>query len=39
VESNRGRGSMAGRRPQQQHMAREHAPVQHRSGGGDGRRR
>ena len=38
VESNRGRGSMAGRRPQQ-HVARTHAPVEHRSSGGGGRRR
>ncbi len=38
MESNRGRGSMAGRRPEQ-HMARQHAPAQHRSGGGGGRRR
>jgi hypothetical protein len=37
VESNRGRGSMAGRRPEQ-HMARTHAPAEHHSGGG-GRRR
>ncbi len=37
AESNRGRGSMAGRRPQE-HMARMHAPVHHSSGGG-GRRR
>ena len=37
TESNRGRDSMAGRRPQQ-HMAREHAPAEHRGGGG-GRRR
>jgi hypothetical protein len=41
VESNRGRGSMAGRRPQPHpQMARQHALVQHRpSGGGGGRRR
>jgi hypothetical protein len=38
MESNRGRGSMAGRRPQQ-HVARTHAPVEHRSSGGGGRRR
>ncbi|HUJ96079.1 MAG TPA: DUF3300 domain-containing protein [Terriglobales bacterium] len=38
MESNRGRASTAGRRPQQ-HMARDHAPAQHRSGGGGGRRR
>ncbi|HUN62414.1 MAG TPA: DUF3300 domain-containing protein [Candidatus Sulfotelmatobacter sp.] len=38
MESNRGRESMAGRRPQQ-HMAREHAPAEHHSGGGGGRRR
>ena len=40
MESNRGRSSMAGRSAQP-HMAREHAPVQHRSfgGGGGGRRR
>jgi hypothetical protein len=38
AESNRGRGSMAGRRPQQ-HMARTHAPAPHRSSGGGGRRR
>ena len=38
AESNRGRGSMAGRRPQQ-HMARMHAPAPHRSFGGGGRRR
>jgi Protein of unknown function (DUF3300) len=38
MESNRGRGSMGGRRPQQ-HMARMHAPREHRSGGGGGRRR
>ncbi len=38
MESNRGRDSMAGRRPQQ-HMARMHAPAQHRSFGGGGRRR
>lgn len=37
MESNRGRASMAGRRPQQ-HTAREHAPAQHHSSGG-GRRR
>jgi hypothetical protein len=42
VESNRGRDSMAGRRPQPHpQTAREHAPVQHRpsGGGGGGRRR
>jgi hypothetical protein len=38
AESNRGRGSMAGHRPQQR-MARMHAPAQHRSSGGGGRRR
>jgi len=40
MESNRGRNSMAGRSAQPR-MAREHAPVQHRSfgGGGGGRRR
>ncbi|MFY9911383.1 MAG: DUF3300 domain-containing protein [Candidatus Sulfotelmatobacter sp.] len=38
AESNRGRGSMAGRRPQQ-HMARMHAAAPHRSFGGGGRRR
>jgi len=37
LESNRGRGSMGGRRSQP-HMARMHAPTEHRSGGG-GRRR
>ncbi len=38
MESNRGRGSMAGR--SQPRMAREHAPAEHRSfGGGGGRRR
>ena len=37
AESNRGRNSMAGRRPQQ-HMAHEHAPAEHH-GGGDGHRR
>jgi len=37
MESNRGRGSMEGRRSQA-HMARMHAPAEHRSGGG-GRRR
>jgi hypothetical protein len=37
MESNRGRGSMEGRRSQP-HMARAHAPAEHRSGGG-GRRR
>jgi uncharacterized protein DUF3300 len=37
-ESERGRGSMAGRRPQQ-HMARTHAPAEHHSSGGGGRRR
>ena len=38
MESNRGRGSMAGRSPQPR-MAREHAPAEHRSFGGGGRRR
>ena len=38
MESNRGRGSMGGRRPQP-HMARMQAPREHRSGGGGGRRR
>jgi hypothetical protein len=38
MESNRGRASMAGRRPQQ-HVARMHAPAQHRPSGGGGRRR
>jgi hypothetical protein len=40
MESNRGRASMAGRRPQE-HVARMRAPAQHRSsgGGGGGRRR
>ncbi len=38
VESNRGRESMAGRRPQQ-HMARMHAPAPHHFSGGGGRRR
>ena len=37
MESDRGRGSMGGRRSQQ-HMARMHAPAEHHSGGG-GRRR
>jgi hypothetical protein len=37
MESNRGRGSMGGRRSQPR-MARMHAPAEHRSGGG-GRRR
>ncbi|MGP0096044.1 MAG: DUF3300 domain-containing protein [Terriglobales bacterium] len=37
MESNRGRGSMAGRRSQPR-VARTHAPAEHRSGGG-GRRR
>jgi len=37
MESNRGRGSMEGRRSQP-HMARTHAPAEHHSGGG-GRRR
>ena len=37
MESNRGRGSMEGRRSQP-HMARAHAPAEHHSGGG-GRRR
>ncbi|MGB6679535.1 MAG: DUF3300 domain-containing protein [Terriglobales bacterium] len=37
MESNRGRGSMGGRRSQP-HMARMHAPAEHHSGGG-GRRR
>ncbi|MGA9988902.1 MAG: DUF3300 domain-containing protein [Terriglobales bacterium] len=38
MESNRGRGSMAGRRSQPR-MARVHAPAEHHSGGGGGRRR
>jgi hypothetical protein len=38
MESNRGRGSMEGRRSQP-HMARMHAPAEHHSGGGGGRRR
>jgi len=38
AERNRGRNSMAGRHPQQ-HMAREHAPAEHHSGGGGGHRR
>lgn len=38
AESNRGRASMAGRRPQQ-HMMRQHAPAEHHSSGGGGRRR
>ncbi len=38
MESNRGRDSMAGRRPEQ-HMARMRAPAEHRSFGGGGRRR
>jgi hypothetical protein len=39
MESNRGRGSMEGRRSQPR-MARTHAPAEHRSGGGGrGRRR
>ncbi len=38
AESNRGRDSMASRRPQQR-MARMHTPAQHRSFGGGGRRR
>src|SRR5580704_9423559 len=38
MESNRGRASMAGRRPQQ-HVARMRAPVQHRPSGGGARRR
>jgi Protein of unknown function (DUF3300) len=38
MESQRGRDSMAGRRPQQ-HMAHEHAPAMHHSSGGGGRRR
>jgi len=38
AESNRGRGSMAGHRPQQR-MARMHTPAEHRSFGGGGRRR
>jgi hypothetical protein len=38
MEGNRGRQSMAGRRPQQ-HMARMHAPAEHHSFGGGGRRR
>ncbi|MGB7434755.1 MAG: DUF3300 domain-containing protein [Candidatus Acidiferrum sp.] len=37
AESNRGRASMASRRPQQ-HMMRQHAPAEH-FGGGGGRRR
>jgi len=37
VESSRGRNSMGGRRSEP-HMAREHAPAEHRGGGG-GRRR
>jgi len=38
TESNRGRSSMATRRPQQ-HTARAHAPVEHHAGGGGGGRR
>src|SRR5580658_8645039 len=38
MESNRGRGSMEGRRSQPR-MARAHAPAEHHSGGGGGRRR
>jgi hypothetical protein len=38
AESNRGRGSMAGRRPQE-HAVREHAPAEHHSSGGGERRR
>jgi Protein of unknown function (DUF3300) len=38
AESNRGRTSMAGRRPQQR-PTREHAPAEHHSGGGGGGRR
>ena len=38
AESNRGRASMAGRRPQMRMARQQHAPVQHRSFGG-GRRR
>jgi hypothetical protein len=37
MESNRGRGSMEGRRSQP-HMARAHAPAEHHSGGGGHRR-
>ena len=37
MESNRGRGSMEGRRSQP-HMARMHAPAEHQSGGGRRRR-
>jgi hypothetical protein len=40
AESNRGRSSMAARRPQPHpQMARQRAPVEHRSSGGGGRRR
>jgi Protein of unknown function (DUF3300) len=39
AESNRGRASMAGRRPPQQHMVHEHAPAMHHPSGGGGRRR
>ncbi|MGA8409402.1 MAG: DUF3300 domain-containing protein [Candidatus Acidiferrales bacterium] len=38
AESERGRGSMAGRRPQA-HVARTHAPVEHHSSGGGAHRR
>jgi hypothetical protein len=38
MESNRGRGSMGGRRSQPR-MARMHAPAEHHSGGGGGGRR
>jgi hypothetical protein len=38
MESDRGRQSMAGRRPQQ-HMERQHEPMARRGGGGGGRRR
>jgi len=37
AEGNRGRNSMAGRRPQQ-HMSREHPPAEHHGGGGGHRR-
>ena len=40
AESNRGRSSMAGHRPQPHpQMVRQHAPAEHRSSGGCGRRR
>jgi hypothetical protein len=40
AESNRGRSSMAGHRPQPHpQMVRQHAPAEHRSSGGGGRRR